>query len=174
MTRNRHAQAAARSTPYGTCPRARLVVPGSIGSGTGRRSARAWTHWLAKRSPRRGGDSAAPPPSSGSPLTPDTLPGPASVTGQPLRQAVRRVRLGSGQQPDRAQRVVVVDHDAGSARQLPAPFMVGTEAVGEHPVDHPGPAVPQHAAGADQQVDLAQVLAGALEDPALRADHDAG
>ena len=34
-----------------------------------------------------------------------------------------------------------------------------------------GPPVAEHPAGADQQVDLAQVLAGALDDPALGADH---
>ena len=42
----------------------------------------------------------------------------------------------------------------------------------QDPVGHPDAAVPQHAAGADHEVDLAQVDAGALDDPALGADHD--
>ena len=33
MTRNRHAHAAARSTPHGTCAREKLEVPATTGSG---------------------------------------------------------------------------------------------------------------------------------------------
>ena len=46
------------------------------------------------------------------------------------------------------------------------------DAAREDPLGDARPAVAQHAARADQQVDLAQVLAGALDDAALGADHD--
>ena len=42
----------------------------------------------------------------------------------------------------------------------------------KHARRRPRPAVAEDPARADQQVDLAQVLAGALDDPALGADHD--
>ena len=77
-----------------------------------------------------------------------------------------------GQQAGRGQHVVVVDHDPrapGAAASRPRRL---AGAAAEHPLGDAGPAVAQHATGPDQQVDLAQVLAGALDHAAVGADHD--
>src|SRR3954469_9445493 len=57
---------------------------------------------------------------------------------------------------------MLVDGHAGSARKLPATLDVA-EAAGEHPIRDAGPPVPQHPARADEEADLAEVLAGALD-----------
>ena len=76
------------------------------------------------------------------------------------------------QQAGRGEHVVAVDHDPRAARaaasrprrspMLPARTRSAT----------PGRPWRSTPPGADEQVDLAQVLAGALDDPALGADHD--
>ncbi len=72
MTRNRHAHAAARSTPQGTCAREKLEVPAVTGTGTGvvRRSllriAERCCHWWAMRSVSRSPEPSSPASGEGS------------------------------------------------------------------------------------------------------------
>ena len=142
MTRNRQAQAAARSTPHGTCARREVGRAGGDRPGLGRRSARIAAHWWASRSAMpsssRGAaaawaavvGSAGRAGSASSGLLLGWLPRrrrrprcsrhrllTASATSRRTsRYAASRVRLG--EQPGRGQHVVVVDHDprrAGAA-----------------------------------------------------------
>ena len=65
-----------------------------------------------------------------------------------------------------------VRDDRRGARQLPPSLEGVTGGRLEHPAYGVGAAVAQHAARPDEQVDLSQVLAAALHDPALGAHHD--
>ena len=199
MTRNRQAQAAARSTPHGTWARVKFDGAGRdrLGLGAGARRASAPTG-AARRWASRSSSSARSPPRDGSRrrrartarsasvvgLRRALAPGPSAslltATGYPpgassTRSASRYAAsgCGAGEQAGRGQHVVGVDDDPGAPRQLPAALDVGRRRCRRRTRSAtPGAAVAQHAAGADQQVDLAQVLAGALDDPALGADHD--
>ena len=83
--------------------------------------------------------------------------------------AVRRLRVPPAEQAGRGEHVVVVDHDPRALGQLPAALDVS-------PVLPPSTrsasraGVPQHATRADEQADLAQVLAGAFDHAAVGAE----
>ena len=78
-------------------------------------------------------------------------------------------RMRRSEQPRGGQHVVGVHGHPRVTGQLPAALDVGARATGEDPGGHARPPGSEHATRPDQQVDLAQVLAGALHDPATKS-----
>ena len=185
MTRNRQAQAAARSTPHGTW--ARREVRGPAGDRPGSApspSARADVCPLVgdplgepfvvaaarrRRTSDRGRGRRRAVGSPGARCSRGQATCPRSASRATSRYG--RLGVSVGEQAGGGQHVVGVDDDPRRPGSCQPPSTVA-DAAGEDPAGDPGSAVAQHAAGADQQVDLAQVLAGALDDPAVGADHD--
>ena len=177
MTSSRHDQAAARSTPYGTSARLKFEVPAAISTGASscsRSCRRIAAHWWASReatpslcsgassldvvATRRGTAVVAHAVNLSTTHPAGSSPGGTPRRGAPRPAARRRrARSRSRPRPGRAR-------GAASRRRAP---MLGPRTRSATPVA----AVPQHPAGADHEIDLAQVDAGALDHPAFRADH---
>ena len=93
------------------------------------------------------------------------------VLPEPRQQAIGRGRVLRREQPGRGQHVVGVDDDPRRSRHQPTAVDVVTGAGRQDRHRVVGRVVPQHSAGADEQVDLAQVLAVALDESTVRAEH---
>ena len=172
ITIRRQAQAAARSSPHGTWAGAKFEGPVSI-AGCARGGVRRLSHWWARRPARRSPAPSSPGASGAveaSLLTGLNLRD--LCPGQSADETAGRVGMLAGQQAHGREHVVDVDGDLRASRELPTALDIRADAPGEDPLGDPGAAVPEYAARADQEVDLAEVLAGPLDHASLGADHD--
>ena len=76
-----------------------------------------------------------------------------------------------GEQPGRGQHVVGSTTTAAPAARASRPRRGRPTPAARTAGDVGGGVVPEHSAGSDQQVDLAKVLAAALDEPPVRAEH---
>ena len=98
------------------------------------------------------------------------LAAPRSPLTAGAEEGVRGGRMVGREQPGRGEHVVEVDDRRGCSRELPA-APTWSPVPSRAPGRDVGRVVAQHPAGAHQQVHLAQVLAAALDDPAVGAAH---